>query len=66
MRTLPNWTNNYILDRLDPLYQEFQLQIWKKSVDRKESMKDLQKKKADSKFMCNEKLKAYTEYSDLG
>lgn len=29
-------------------------------------MKDLQKKKADSKFMCNEKLKAYTEYSDLG
>lgn len=66
MRPLPNWTNNYILDRLDPLYQEFQLQIWKKSVDRKESMKDLQKKKADSKFMCNEKLKAYTEYSDLG
>lgn len=66
MRPLPNWTNNYILDRLDPLYQEFQLQIWKKSVDRKESMKDLQKKKADSKFMRNEKLKAYTEYSDLG
>lgn len=29
-------------------------------------MKDLQKKKADSKFMRNEKLKAYTEYSDLG
>ena len=70
---MPNRADHWELNQPDPLYQEFELPVWKKSVERQEikRCKTYRKKKAESKVSkavvatCNKKPKAHTDYGVL-